>query len=598
MKFGIDRSSKFLQQWNPSVLAWTLSILWLSLVSLVAFVWHLGSVGLIDETEPLFAEASRQMTVTGDWITPYFNGATRFDKPPLIYWLMAIAYQIFGVNEWAVRLPSVLAAIALTAMGFYILKQFGFPSPAVFAGEPAVEPAPPIRDDRQRWLAAWVGAALIALNTHTIVWARTGVSDMLLSGCIGIALLSFFCGYAQPSRPQVQSRWYLTFYVMAGLAVLTKGPVGIVLPVLIIGAFLLYVGNIWAVLREMRPLLGSLFFLAITLPWYLLVIQANGQEYIASFFGYHNFERFTQVVNRHDAPWYFYFFAVLLGFAPWSLYLPVAIARLRFWQRTHWQQQPRATHLGLFALIWLVVIFSFFTIAVTKLPSYVLPLMPAAAILVGLLWSDQMTHQRLSQSVFATGILNAAFLAVLAGAVLYSPNWLGDDPAMRNLPEVISQSRLLIGGAVIWAIAAIAILVLLLRRQGRWLWVVNLVGFCAFILFTVTPAIAIVDDLRQLPLRQLSETLVQLQQPEEKLMMLGFQKPSLVFYTQRPILYISDPDDFQTRLDELHQQNVSSVLLVAFPHKLREADLEPTQYQLVEQAGAYQLVRLELPLPD
>ncbi|NJO52145.1 MAG: glycosyltransferase family 39 protein [Leptolyngbyaceae cyanobacterium RM2_2_4] len=593
MKFGIDRPDKLLQQWKQPVPAWTLSILWICLISFLAFVWNLGSIGLVDETEPLFAEAARQMTETGDWITPYFNGATRFDKPPLIYWLMAIAYQIIGVNEWAVRLPSALAAIALTLMGFYTLKQFGFPSPA--AADTGTFPALN-QTDGQRWIAAWTGAAMIALNTHTIVWARTGVSDMLLSGCMGTALLAFFCGYAQPSRPQVQTRWYLAFYVLAALAVLAKGPVGIVLPVLIIGTFLLYVGNGWTVLREMRLLRGSLIFLAIAVPWFVLVIQANGQEYIDNFFGYHNFERFTQVVNRHDAPWYFYFFAVLLGFAPWSLYLPVAIARLRIWQRTHWQQQPRAAHLSLFAWSWLVVIFSFFTVAVTKLPSYVLPLMPAAAILVALLWSEQMSRQRIGRSVLTTGIVNAVFLAVLAGAVLYSPNWMGDDPAMRNLPEVISQSGILLWGAAVWAIAAIAMLILLLRRQGRWLWLVNFIGFCAFITFAVMPAFSIVDSLRQLPLRQLSATMVQAQQPQERLMMLGFQKPSLVFYTERPILFVADPDELEDQLDQIYQQNTPSVLMVAFPHKLREADLEPEQYQLVEQAGAYLLIRIELPL--
>ena len=93
-----------------AVLAVGLSILWVILVSGIAFFWGLGNFSLIDETEPLFAEASRQMYITGDWITPYFNGETRFDKPALIYWCQAIAYTIFGVNEWAVRFPSPIAA--------------------------------------------------------------------------------------------------------------------------------------------------------------------------------------------------------------------------------------------------------------------------------------------------------------------------------------------------------------------------------------------------------------------------------------------------------------------------------------------------------
>lgn len=473
MKLRIDRAVKTgWKLWEQPILAWTLSILWLLLLSWLAFLWHLGSTGLVDETEPLFAEAARQMTVTGDWITPYFNGDTRFDKPPLVYWLMAIAYQILGVNEWAVRLPSALAAITLMGLGFYTLLHFGIPRPAATqTRRPAIA--------QNRWLAAWLGAALIATNPQTIVWARVGVSDMLLSGCVGTALLAFFLGYASEeatprpigtAKSLIPSRfptgWYLTFYILVALAVLAKGPVGLVLPVLIIGAFLIYLGKSREVLREMRLLVGGLIVLAITLPWYVLVTLRNGEEYIDSFFGYHNLERFTQVVNHHSAPWYFYFLVVLVGFAPWSIYLPLAIARLRFWQRQRWRTSPRSTHLGLFALFWLLGIFGFFTIAVTKLPSYVLPLMPAAAILVALLWSDPGTgelgdagfrrsvepeaHPKGNASpahaqdvgLLCSGVFNVVFLLILAGAIWCSPRFVGYDPAAPNLAQLLQQSGL------------------------------------------------------------------------------------------------------------------------------------------------------------
>ena len=98
--------------------------LWILLLSWLVLFNHLGSTGLLDETEPLFAEAARQMQVTGDWITPYFNGVTRFDKPPLIYWLMAIAYGTIGVNEWAARLPSAISGTLLIGFCFYTLRFF------------------------------------------------------------------------------------------------------------------------------------------------------------------------------------------------------------------------------------------------------------------------------------------------------------------------------------------------------------------------------------------------------------------------------------------------------------------------------------------
>jgi 4-amino-4-deoxy-L-arabinose transferase-like glycosyltransferase len=588
MKLSFNRA---LDHWwknkkERPALAW-MSILWLLLIGWLAFFWNLGTIGLVDETEPLFAEAARQMTLTGDWITPFFDGKTRFDKPPLIYWLMAIAYRTLGVNEWAVRLPSALAAMGLVCLGFYTLWVFGVPSPRSSV------------QSTRHWFCAGLGSALIALNPETIVWARTGVSDMLLTGCMAGALLSFFLGYAQPSKPAVQKRWYLAFYVLIALAILTKGPVGIVLPGLIIGSFLLYLGNALEVLREMRLLLGTLLIVAIALPWYVLVIARNGSAYINSFFGYHNLERFTEVVNGHAAPWYFYFLVVLLGFAPWSIYLPLAIARLRFWERSHWRSSHRSTHLGLFALFWFVGIFGFFTIAVTKLPSYVLPLMPAAAILVALLFSAEFfktskNAAKNSKLLLVSGWLNVVFLLVIAGALFYLPYLIGSDPAIPNLHELIQQSGLPVWGGVIWAITALVVAVLLLRRQWHWLWSVNLLGFMAFLIFVLTPAYFLVDQARQLPLRELSAIASKVDQPGEELIMIGFQKPSVVFYSQRPVTYIKVTEDGAAHIQKWANGATypHSVLVLTQPKKLKKLGLQPEQYQDLAKAGAYQLIRV------
>ncbi len=571
-------------------LAWALAIGWIGLVSLIAFWWHLGSIGLVDETEPLFAEAARQMTVTGDWITPYFDGVTRFDKPPLVYWIMAIAYKTIGVNEWAARFPSAIAGTVLVGFGFYVLKQFGFSSPAA---------AP--KPDATRWLAALIGSALIGLNPQTIVWGRTGVSDMLLSGCMGSALLAFFMGYAQPDQPKNQGRWYLAFWIFGGLAVLTKGPVGIVLPGLIILVFLLYVGNLKAVLREIQILKGGLLFLAIAIPWFVLVIQANGEAYIDAFFGYHNFDRFTQVVNHHSAPWFFYFLVVPISFAPWSIHLPIALARLRFWQRRSWQDSPRSAQLGLFALVWFVVIFGFFTIAVTKLPSYTIPLLPAAAILTALFWSDQLTRSRHSPAVQVSHWANVILLIGLAIAMPICTQWMGKDPEMPDFRELLVQSGILTAAALIWAIAAIVAIGLLLRRQGGWLWSVNLVGFTAFILFALMPATLLMDTQRQLPLRQMAAAIVQTQQPNEPTMMIGFEKPSLVFYTQRSIVYQEELEQVSRRLKKLASQSPTppSILVLGRISKLKEAGLlnpDLYRYRSLAQDEIYQLIRIRLPL--
>ncbi|WP_052638515.1 ArnT family glycosyltransferase, partial [Kamptonema sp. PCC 6506] len=535
---------------------------------------------------------------------------------------------------------------------------------------PPRSPAPLLKSSL---LTAGIGSALIALNPETIAWGRIGVSDMLLTGCMGCALFAFFLGYVKEEEKKQQeeqaqleivqnweetsnfgevlprtkqslktqsklSPWYLAFYILIALAILSKGPVGIVLPVIIIGSFTLYLGNVREIWQEMCLLRGILIILAISLPWFILVTLANGEAYIDSFFGYHNFQRFTQVVNRHGAPWYFYFLVVLVGFAPWSIYLPCAIARLRFWQRSYWCRQPRKAQLGLFVFCWFACIFGFFTVAVTKLPSYVLPLMPAAAILVALLWSDiieekargkeegrtlelgnvQALNEELSVgsdrellakqgrrpkkvgrkqdalplSLFLSFIFNIVFLLVLAGAILYSFNWLGNDPAMPNFSQAFQKSGLAIVGGAIWAIAAVVAAILLWRRQEEGIFTVNLVGLAAFLIFTIAPVYNLLDEQRQLPLRQLAHTAVQEKLPAEELIMIGFPKPSLVFYTQDSVTYYRLTRAGIEYIQKSQNQSPPSVLILGYPEKFTQMGLQPNQYQILDAKGAYQLARV------
>ncbi|MCL1473114.1 ArnT family glycosyltransferase [Argonema antarcticum] len=590
------------------------SIIWLVVISCVAFLWYLGSIGLVDKTEPMFVEAARQMTVTVDWITPYWNGETRFDKPPLVYWLMAIAFKIIGVNEWAARLPSALFAIALTALGFYTLRYFGFPRPATAVEEQIDRP---IQRERQLWISAWIGAAIIALNPAWIAWGRTGVSDMLLASTIGMALLTFFIGYALGGRENVRysfllpsSVWYIGFYVFIALAILAKGPVGAVLPALIIGAFLLYVGKFREVLQEMRLVRGILITSAIAIPWFVLVTLANGKAYIDTFFGYHNLQRFTSVVSSHRGPWYFYIPVILVSLAPWSIYLPIAIAHLRFWERDKWKQSPRSTHLGLFALFWFICVFGFFSISVTKLPSYVLPLMPAGAIMVTLFWSDQMKGtlppapprgtvrgelrgSKKNTGLFISAIFNILFLIILAVGTFLSPKLMGYDPAMPQVRQILQQSGLPILSGIVWGTAAIAS-IFLLWRQRRWLWSANLAGFMAFMIFVAPPAALLIDEQRQLPLRQLSALVTQVEKPGEELIAIGFIRPSVVFYTQRTVNYIQTFKEAFVYIKEtaVTVPNPPTVLILSNSQDLDPKVLKRHQYQELGSAGAFKLLRV------
>jgi 4-amino-4-deoxy-L-arabinose transferase-like glycosyltransferase len=724
MKLGLERSrifcGKSIERWNRHlacfpVLAWVLSFLWLGLICGVAFIWHLGTTGLIDETEPLFAEASRQMTVTGDLITPYFNNQTRFDKPPLVYWLMAMSYRLFGVNSWSVRLPSALAAIALTCLAFYTLWQYqerrkeegrrkkdegkkdegnkeegnkdegnkdegnkdegnkdegnkdegrGMKDEEISLNGPiasssdkrVISLSPPLP-----FSLPWLGSALIALNPETIAWGRTGVSDMLLTGCMCCSLLAFFLGYASSQENtqeninnnetpttsiinwasslfQYSSPWYLAFYILVALAILTKGPVGLILPLLIIASFIIYLGNWREVARSMQPLKGLLLIVIIALPWYILVTAANGNAFINSFFGYHNIERFTQVVNRHGAPWYFYFLVVLIGFAPWSVYLPIAIGHLQVWKRTYWRRQSPWEQLSLFAFFWFISIFLFFTIAVTKLPSYVLPLMPASAILLSIFWTEvQMKEVRSPKSEVRRGesevrrgesevrrgdkgnlhnpqftnrqspianhqspITTALIISILfnivvsigiAFVMLYGANWI-DDPTMPNFAQLLQKSGILTWGASIWGLIAIGITLLLWKRQPQGILWINLIGLIGFLIFSITPASIQVDQQRQLPLRQLGQLATQVKLPLEEVIMIGFAKPSVVFYSQAPVVYLKKLEDAVNYIQKQKSKSPPTILILSQRDKLEEAKLPPHQYQLLGKAGVYYLIRV------
>ncbi len=588
--------SKFLQAMKKTVLhqihqqsslALLLRVTPILIISIITFLWHLGSIGLVDETEPLFAEAARQMLETGNWITPYFNGETRFDKPPLIYWLIAVGYQLLGVNEWAVRLPSALSAMGLTLFLFFVVNRYG---------RSPISSTPQLT--QLRW-SSFISAIALALAPLYFLWARVGVSDLLLTGCMGGSLLCFFMGYVhsqQESPPPffrlgIPRDWYLGFYILTALAVLTKGPIGMVLPGFIILAFLFYQGNSWQVLKEMRLLSGIIIFLVITVPWHVLIIAENGQAYIDSFFGYHNVERFTDVVNDHSGPWYYYFLILLIGFAPLSIYLPSAIAQLKIWRRRFWCRQPRQEQFASFSFFWFIIIFGFFSIAVTKLPHYIIPSLPAAAALVGFYWSHYQ-QQSLSREFIITVGINIIFLLSLAVTFYFIPDLIGYDPAAPNLGDAYEATGLHWVGTSIWLIAAILLILGLIWKQyRRWLWGVNLGAMLLTFIFVLQPTFFLIDELRQQPLRELAQLEPQVRQGGEELIMIGMKKPSVVFYRQKNLEFFSDENSAIGYLMQQHPNE--STLILTHPDKLKELRNHANEITALETKGAYALARFE-----
>ncbi|MEM1368510.1 MAG: glycosyltransferase family 39 protein [Cyanobacteria bacterium P01_H01_bin.15] len=543
-------------------------------------VWGAGSTGLIDETEPLFAEAARQMVVTGDWIAPYFNGEPRFDKPPLIYWLMAGSYQLFGTGAWSARLPSLLSAIALMILCFICMRRWGG------------------QTQRERVLSSGLAAGFTVLNLQTFFWARSGVSDMLLSACIGGALFCFFGGYvttpekAEPNWLGWPSRWYWGYYTCLGLGVLSKGPIGLVLPGFIVIPFLLYMRQLLPVLRTAGVVWGLSLVALISLPWYGLMLARFGDWYWSEFFGYHNFERFTDVVNGHSAPWYFYFLIVFGFFLPWSAFLPAAIAKQAPWRWRFWQRQPRSEQLGLFALFWFVGVFVFFSLAVTKLPSYTLPLAPAAAILVARWSASEKTPRR---DLLISGAVGVVLMLALAVAAYVSPELVGSDRAIDDADQQLADSGIPNQIALIWLGCAMANGMLLWRKQWRqWLPWGSLLSLVVFIVGGASPLWFWLDSVRQQPLRELAQEVVDFQRSEEPLWMVGFPKPSVVFYSQQPVTFLKSPSVAIDYIQDNFDENTipDSVLMITRRKELRRMSLPEDKELALSVNGVYRIVRI------
>jgi 4-amino-4-deoxy-L-arabinose transferase-like glycosyltransferase len=549
-----------------SPIAW----LWLGLLLWIGFFQGLGGMALLDETEPMFIESARQMYATGDWLTPMFNGAPRFDKPPLIYWLMASSFKLFGPQVWAAKVVCATMASLLVVGLFQLLRWLRRQGGAI---------APP---------TPFLGAAIAALNLQMWFFGRLGYADMLLNLCIGGSLLSFFRAYAQPDAPIQQRWWYRLMFALWGLGLLTKGPVAVVLPGFTLGLLLVLMGQLRSTLREIPWKSGLLITSAIALPWYGLMLQRHGWDFINAFFGFHNVQRFTQVVNQHSGPWYYHFLILLPGLLPWSVALPAAIVQAL---RRPWRKVARHDQLSHLALIWFIVVMGFFTIASTKYLTYSLPALPAAALLITLWWNDAM--QRSTWGLKATNWLSLLIFALLGTAAWLCPTWLNRDATMPNLGQAIARAGLPGIGLGLWAVGIILGL-LYVRNAGFWR--VKIITAAAFILLFVTPTFSVVDQVRQLPLRQIAQAIPAVQQANEPIAMaIGtFGKPSVLFYSQRSVALMRGGQEVPGYLAGLRQQVTPprSVLLIATAKSLGQTGLAKTDYEVLRAIGIYRLVRI------
>ena len=304
---------------------------------------------LIPSDEGRYAEMAREMLVTGDWITPRYNGYKYFEKPPLQIWASAIAFQAFGFGEWQARLWSALT-------GFLTILIIGFTGSRIFNPR-----------------AGWLGALVLASSPMWIISGHFNSLDMALSAFMVSALCALLLAQTSDNKTDRRNWMWLCWSMMA-LATLSKGLIGVAIPAMVFIAYSISAWD-WKIWSRLHIFSGTILFLAITAPWFVLVAQRN-PEFLEFFFIHEHLQRFTKDTHSRTGPIYYFVPLLLVGILPWIFQIPRA-----FFQA--WNERKQEFSSGWLLVCWTVVIFAFFSVSKSKLPGYIIPIFPALAMLIG-----------------------------------------------------------------------------------------------------------------------------------------------------------------------------------------------------------------------
>jgi 4-amino-4-deoxy-L-arabinose transferase-like glycosyltransferase len=328
------------------------------------FFYGLGQFGLIGADEPRYAQVAREMLERHDWITPTLNSKPWLEKPPLYYWQAMLAYSLFGVSDTTARIPSAIDATILVVAVYLFFRRF------------------------RHGLEA--DAALISASCAGVIgYARAASTDMSLAATFSIGMLAWW------AWRECEKKTYLAlFFVCMALGTLAKGPVALFLAVLVIALYA-------AATREWRMVLRTLWFpgiflfCMIALPWYCAV-QLRNPQFFREFILQHNLERFSSNLYHHPEPLWYYVPVIALALTPWTVFVIAAfVERIRVW----WAESKSGNspdlelQFGVFACCWLVVPGVFFSISYSKLPGYILPAIPAAALLLADYLRQHLEHE-------------------------------------------------------------------------------------------------------------------------------------------------------------------------------------------------------------
>ena len=367
----------------------SLALFVLLIVATILWFATLDYRHLIPTDEGRYAQMAREMMVSGDYITPRYNDYKYFEKPPLHIWATAIIFKVFGLGEWQARLWSgITSFFTILLVGFTAARLYGH-------------------------LTGYLAALILLSSPMWVVGGHFNALDMGLSAFLNLALCALLLAQHADAEHHAKSRrnWMWLCWLAMGLATLSKGLIGIVIPGMVLFAYILTRWD-WKILARLHIISGLFIYLAITAPWFIAVSIQN-PEFPHFFFIHEHFERFTADAHRRTAPFYFFIPLVVVGFLPW---MP------QFFQSA-WQtlKQYRLSQFSANWMLWawFAVIFIFFSISRSKLPGYIMPVFPALAILAAKSISDYLESNvqlsrawRLQTIVFVfLGVIGFFFLS-------------------------------------------------------------------------------------------------------------------------------------------------------------------------------------------
>jgi 4-amino-4-deoxy-L-arabinose transferase-like glycosyltransferase len=334
-----------------------------------AIVWfsNLDYRNLVRPDEGRYAEIAREMLASSDWITPRLNGIKYFEKPPLQYWMTAAAYWSFGESEWTARLWTALSGFAgIVITGLAGARLFG--------------------------RAAGFNAAVVLAGSFLYIGiGHMNTLDMGVTFWLSSALFGFLLAQDTQSPPALSRRWMLASWAAIGLGFLSKGLISLLLPGIALTIYIA-IERDFALLRRLHAGYGLVVFLVIALPWVIAVSIAN-PEFPAFFFIHEHFARFLTQEHHREGAWWYFIPVLVAGFLPWTTML--GHAALRAWRMDSTARQFKVRR---FLLIYVCTVFVFFSVSGSKLASYILPLFPAFALLLGE-WLTQIDGRRLSRFI-------------------------------------------------------------------------------------------------------------------------------------------------------------------------------------------------------